>query len=363
MLIGIDASKLAIDKKTGIDNAASQIILGLQKIDHKNSYFLYTSTPLDKRYLASPNFKERLIPFPKFWNKFRLPLALMRDKPDIFVELTYSIPPASPQKTIVMLPDFAFKYFPEAYSKYELMLQEAAISAAQKKARAVVVNLLADKNDFLKFYKFPEDRIHVIPLSYDQDTYKKISSPKVPLAKKCPYFLCVGRLEKRKNTATLIDAFALFKKDDKEKTKLILVGKNGYGHEEIEERISRYPEIKKDVIFAGYQSDYSVANLYAGAIAFVFPSLYEGFGIPALEAMASHAPVITSDISIMREVCEDAALYVKPDKAADIAAKMKMVAQDKKLAKELVSKGTKQIKKFSWMKTSEKFFELISSMS
>lgn len=363
MLIGIDASKLTAFQKTGIDNAACQIVLGLQKLDHTNSYFLYTSKPLDKEYLVNPNFKERLIPFPKLWSKFRLPLALLRDKPDMFLELTYSVPSATPKKTIAMIPDLAFKYFPEAYSNYELILQEAAISSAQKRAQIIVVNLEADKKDLLKFYNFPKDNVRVVPLSYNSKTYKKISNPKIPLAKNCPYFLSVGRLEKRKNTALLIDAFAIFKKNDTNKTKLILVGKNGYGYEEILQRIEKYKEIEKDIILAGYQSDNNVANLYSGSLAFIFPSLYEGFGIPVLEAMACGAPVITSNISIMHEVCDDAALYVNQSDAKEISKTMNDIASDKALKEMLIKKGKIQIKKYSWDKTAKMFLNIINQLS
>lgn len=357
MIIGIDASKTTSKKKTGIENTAYQIILGLSKIDKTNQYYLYTNKALDPVLTKNPNFIEKLIPFPKFWNRFRLPLALLKDKPDLFLELSYSIPPLAPQKSIVLIHDLAFKFFPEAYSKYELMLQENAINIAKNKASTIVFTGEANRKDFVKFYGKPKAKTAVIPLGFENNNDTALISEK----KGCPYFLVVGRIEKRKNTARIVEAFELFKNKNISNHKLILIGKNGFGCKETEDKIANSKN-KNDIIKEGYVDDKKLLILYKNASALVYPSLYEGFGFPTLEAMSLGTPVITSDIPTIKEVVGDAAALVDPKNTLEIATAMKKLTQDSAYRNLLIDKGRKRAKQYSWDKTAEDFYELISNI-
>lgn len=361
MIIGIDASKAASKKKTGIDNTAYQIILGLSKIDHTNSYYLYTDKPLDPILTKNPNFIEKLIPFPHFWNRFRLPLALLRDKPDMFIELTNNIPPLSPTNSIVLIHDLAFKFFPEAYSKFELTLQENAIKVAMSKASVIVFTSEANHHDFLKFYDKPKTKVAIIPLAYDSEIFNNKKANEITKVKDYPYFLSVGRIEKRKNTIKTVEAFEKFKKQNPTGHKLILVGKNGFGHAQVEEKISN-SDFKNDIIVLGYIKDEELPSLYKNATAFIYPSLYEGFGLPALEAMAVGTPVLTSNVSTIKEVVGDAALLVDPQNSDLIAEGMKKLVFDKQMRKSLISEGSKIVKNYSWDKTAEEFHKLITKV-
>jgi len=361
MLIGIDASKTTSKTKTGIDNTAYQIILGLTKIDKANKYNLYTNKPLDSDLLKNPNFSEKLIPFPRFWNRFRLPLALLKDKPDVFIELTNSIPTLAPKKTIVLIHDLAFKFFPEAYSKYELMLQETAINIAMSKASAIVFTGQASLDDLIKFYGKPRAQISVVPLAYDNKKFNRTSIVQSDKKERYHYFLSVGRIEKRKNTANIIRAFELFKTQNSTNHKLILVGKNGFGHKDAEEAISN-SKFKDDIIRKGYLEENELPLLYKNADALVYPSLYEGFGLPALEAMASGTPVITSDIPTIKETAKNGALYVNPKNPDSIAKAMERVIFDQTLRISLIKKGYEVAKEYSWKKTAEQFYKVIESI-
>lgn len=362
MIIGIDASKTALKHKTGIDNTVYQIILNLEKNDKKNSYSLYSNKPIDKTLKQNKNFQEKLIPLPRLWNKFRLPLALMRDKPEKFLQITNAIPAFAPQKTAVFIHDLAFKFFPKAYSPYELMLQESAIKIALAKAERIIFSSDANKDDFLKFYNFPEDKIRVVPIAFDNDTYKKISEPKQALRINSPYLIFVGRLEKRKNVTNIIEAFIEFKKKFKTNHKLILAGKKGYGYDEIEAKINENQIFKKDIITTGYMPDQKLANLYTLSDGLIFPSLYEGFGIPILEAMACGVPVITSNISTLKEVAGDAALLVNPENVSEISKAIDTIVFDQKVKQDLISKGKIQIKQFSWDKTAKNILKILEEM-
>lgn len=359
MIIGIDASKTTNKNKTGIDNAAYQIILGLADIDKTNSYYLYTNKPLDRILLKNPNFTEKLIPFPKFWNRFRLPLALYKDKPDLFIELTNSIPPLSPAKTIVLIHDLAFKFFPGAYSKYELMLQENAINIAKSKASAIVFTGNANLEDFIKFYGKPKNKTAIIPLGCNFEQIKELDAD--TKKEKFPYFLSVGRLEKRKNTVNIIRAFDLFKNQNFTNHKLILIGKNGFGGEEVEEEISN-SKFTTDIIQKGHVEGKELFVLYKNAEVLLYPSLYEGFGLPILEAMSTRTPVITSLIPNIKEVAKDAALFVNPEDLEEIAGAMKRIIQDDNLRQSLIKRGLKIVAGYSWQKTAEAFYKLINEI-
>lgn len=361
MIIGIDASKTSVKEKTGIDNTAYQIILHLEKLDKKNTYYLYSNEPIDNTLLGFENFREKTIPFPRFWNKFRLPLALLRDKPDKFLQLTNNIPSLAPKQTAVFIHDLAFKLFPEAYSAYEKILQESAIRTAFNKAEIIIFSSQSNKADFLKCYKFPENRIRIIPLAYDNTIYRRLSNPKNPLKINSPYFIFVGRLEKRKNIMKLIEAFDQFKSKSKTNHKLVLVGKKGFGFDEIMNKVKTSKNIK-DIALTGFITDEELANLYSLSEALVFPSLYEGFGLPILEAMACGTPVITSNLPTLKEVADDTAILINPLDVNDIANAMEKIAFDKNYKQKLIHKGLDRVKQFSWEKTTKQILKAIEEM-
>lgn len=362
MLIGIDASKAGQKKRTGVENTLFQIILHMQKFITNDEINLYTPNRLDKSLLLNPKFKEKTIPFHRLWHRFRLPLALFRDKPDIFLEITNVLPAFSPKKSIYMIHDLAYKFFPESYSKYELLMNESNMKSSLKRAEYLIFTSNANRDDFYKFYNFPKDKTRIVPLGYDKKIYKVINKPKNILKLKSPYFLFVGRLEKRKNVANIIEAFSLFKQKNNTAHKLVLVGKKGYGYEKIIQKINSFSELKKEIIVPGYLNDKDLAHLYSASDAFIFPSLYEGFGIPVLEAMASGIPVLTSNIPTLKEVAGDGALYVDPKNTNDIADGIENIISNKKKRSDSIKKGVLNIKKYSWENTAKEVFNIIKEM-
>ncbi len=161
------------------------------------------------------------------------------------------------------------------------------------------------------------------------------------------YLLFVGTIEPRKNIVNLIKAFELLPETFRKKYQLVLAGGSGWNNEAILEAINKARSEGLEIITPGYVSDEQKAALYQSATAFVFPSYYEGYGIPPLEAMACNTPVVVSDIPVLREVCGDAAEYCKPE-AKSIAQSLQIILEDKKRAHELTEKGKTQVKKYSW---------------
>ena len=361
MLIGIDASQAAKEKKTGVEYLASQLILNLKNIDHTNSYLLFTNKSLQKEYL-NKNFKEVLIPFKKLWNKIRLPLALLKYKPEIFLEIGYMLPKFAGNKSICFVHDLASKHFPKSYSSIEKVLLNQSFKKA-KKAKEIIFISDNTKNDYSKYYLGFKGKKHVIYPGYNSNLYKKIINPRDILDIKSKYILYLGRLEKRKNIVNLVLAYDKFCKKFGYEYKLVLAGKEGYGCHEIKSIINSLEQkTKSNIVLPGYVSENDLPHLYADASLFVFPSLYEGFGIPIVESMACGTPTICSQTSSLPEAGSNAVEYFDPDKPEEISSAMEKVLFDKKLQNQLIEKGFTQAKKFSYNKMAKEVLDVIKGI-
>jgi len=361
MIIGIDASKAAIKQRTGVENFVYQVLLNLGQIDKKNTYYLYTNAKLPDELLASPNFHEKLIPFPKLWNKFRLPLALLKDKPDRYFQPVYMIPAFAPKKSVGVFHDLAWKYFPEAYSSAELFLQTQALDNLKERAQKILCVSDSTKKDLIAVRPEVENRIEVITLAGD-DTFVQENSYQDSLKIGPKYFMSLGRLEDRKNTLRIIEAFILAKKRENLPHKLLLIGKPGHGYQKIEELIKENPEFAKEIIIPGYLDKSKINNLLSNCEAFVFPSLYEGFGIPIVEAMKAGAPIITADSSSLPEVAGSAGIIVNPLDSLEIADAMIKVAKDGQLRQDMIKKSLQQAEKYNWKDTAGKILKILEEL-
>lgn len=360
MIIGVDASKAVEGQRTGLGNTIYPILLELQKIDTKNQYYLYTNAPLPKE-LLSDNFIEKLIPSFKFWHSIKLPLTLKADKPDAFLAFTNPMPAYAPKNTFVLLHDFASKFFPECYSPLERREQDRAVKLAIRKASKILVTSEANKADLKKFYDPDMSKVFVTPLGFNDQLDEDTESVPEVANLSAPYFLSVGRIEKRKNTLNTVLAFAKFKEATKSSAKLVLVGKNGYGYKDVKKAIDSLPEeTRKDIILLGFVTQNQLGYLYSKALCLVYPSLYEGFGFPILEAMSCGSAVITSNIPTIKEVAGQAVLYVDPKKVNDISDKMLQIYKSIEERGKLISLGKENIKRFSFVITAKTILDLIN---
>lgn len=361
MIIGIDATPLTKHHKTGVEKAASSIVKNMLVLDKKDQFYLYTPHKLSKIYTQNKNVREIFIPLKRFWHKIRLPLSLALKKPHVFIELSNTLPAFSPSNNLVLVYDFGFKYFPETYSKKDLALQESAIKNTATKAKNIAFSSRNSRDDFKKFYPEFKGKSYIVPISYDQDIFFPIEKPKNVLDIKSPYFLYVGRIEHKKNIQNLIKAYKIFRQNQNKDVKLVLCGSHGHGFSDIDLEIHKLAKFKNDVILPGYVHEKDLPHLYNKALAFVFPSNYEGFGIPILEAFSCGTPVICSNSSSLPEVADEAVLYVEPDNPFSIAEAMKKIMDDNKLRQALIKKGLKQVKKFSYKNTALKILKIIEA--
>ena len=222
------------------------------------------------------------------------------------------------------------------------------------------------KKDLISLYGVPEEKIAVIyegvsdpPTGGQFSIFNFQSKSKIQISKLKPYFLFVGRIEARKNVARMVEAFDLFKKKCGTNHKLVLAGKLGFGYEVIE-NCKLNIENFSDVIELGYVSEEEKWELLRGAEGFLFPSLYEGFGLPVLEAQAFGVPVLTSSTSSLPEVAgENGAIFVNPESVEDIALGIEKLALDSTLRSAIIENGLQNVTRFSWEKCAKGIAEVL----
>jgi len=342
MIIGIDASRAEHQERTGTEWYSYELIRALQKVDKENSYILYSRKPLPADLAGdNPNFKNKPLDwvFVLLWTQIRLSWEVFWHPPDILLVPAHTVPIFRRCKAVVMIHDVGFDANPELYSFKDKLYHRFSVWYASLFAEGILCPSEFTKQELIKHYGTDPEKITVVHHGFRMHTAKqKISAEK--------YFLYVGRLEKKKNILRILQAFKKATDNDQE-YKLVLAGRPGHGFAEFEEFVSKN-NLSGRVKFPGYISDSTLSELFAGATAFVFPSLYEGFGLPILEAQSMSCPVITSKNLSTEEVAGDSALLVDPRSVDDIANQMDLVMRDEKLRKEIVEKGRENLKRFSW---------------
>ncbi|MEW6041991.1 MAG: glycosyltransferase family 1 protein [Elusimicrobiota bacterium] len=358
-----------IEGKRGIGNYIENLIKHLAKIDRENEYVILTwffrdySNKINLLSIPSaPNFSFKAIRFPdsilsKLEWSLNIPVVdfLIKDlKPDIYHSPGPRLPKLHSAKKIITVHDTIFEIYPQWCSTKYINANCKAIKTADK----IIVDSENTKNDLIKFYNLPEDKITVIYLGVDAEIFHVVKNKETLgeiQRKYClpdKFILSVGPFEPRRNTQGLLRAY----KKAKEKLsefKIILVGRKTL---EISKEIANLG-LTDDVIFTGHVEQSELVCLYNLASVFVHPSFYEGFGLQILEAMACGCPVITSNVSSLHEIAGSSAMIVDPGSIEKIAAAMVSAIHDKNMKAKLVQSGFEQISRFSWEKTAHKTLE------
>jgi glycosyltransferase involved in cell wall biosynthesis len=362
MKIGIDGRALLSLQKTGVENYIFNLIKGLARIDKKNKYVIYLhkeSGGLAREFPA--NFSFRALKFPFLWTQIRLPIDFLFEKPDIFFFPAHSMPFLGRSKAVVVIQDLAFLHLPEIYPLNERIRLSLLTKNAIKKATHIIAISESTKKDILKFYSIPSAKISVIYHGYDEEVFKPNPTEKIVKIKqkyklKNPYIIFLATLHKH-SLERLIKAFYLLKKK-KFPQKLVLVGKPGWLYRDLLDLIKKL-DLKKEIILPGYVPIADVPLLLQGAEAFVFPSLYEGFGLPVLEAMACGVPVIASSVASIPEIVDDVGILINPYNVKEMAEVMEKIIKNPTLSQKLRKKGLKKAKLFSWRKCIQETLKII----
>lgn len=363
MKIWIDGYEANVPQRLGSSQVAFELIRNFEKIDKKNDYtILLPNSPLTDLPKERAGWRYKVLKPKRLWTKIALPLALYtaKQKPDLVFTPTHYIPRFVPRgiKRVVTIFDLSFLHFPEMFTKKDLWQLKNWTKFSVENADLIITISKFSKNDIYKEYHFPKDKIIVAYPGYDKekfivrDTKSKTEEIRRKYNIEDNYILYIGTIQPRKNLERLIEAFARIVKGE-QKIQLVIAGKtNGEGKQGwMYEGILQAPEklgIEKSVKFLGFVPTDDLSLLLSEARAFILPSLWEGFGIPVVEAMACGTPVITSNVSSLPEVVGKAGLLVDPYSIDQIEQAMRTVITDKKLRQKYSKKGIIQAKKFSW---------------
>ncbi len=371
MVIGIDASRADTIEKTGTENYSFNLIRHLAEIDKSNSYILYSGKKPEGESAPKKlgaNFRNRAIALPFLWTQAGLSLEMLFNAPNVLFVPAHSLPLICPKNSIVTIHGLEYEYCPESYTVFNRnYLRQSTIFSARR-ARKIIVPGENTKRDLINFYKINSDKITVIPHGIDEKSMNNAEQTAIGQDKKEnysnneKYILFIGRIEIRKNIIRLIEAFNLFKrKNHTEKNlKLILAGKKGVGFAKIKKAIGS-SFYSKDIMIKGYVSEAEKKILLKNALIFAYPSLYEGFGFPILEAQAAGAPILSSNVSSIPEVAGQGALLVDPKNTGGIADALSALTANNELRKKIIAGGFQNIKRFSWAECARETLKVLIS--
>lgn len=366
---GIDASRAARAHRTGTETYSLELIKALAHLAGPERRFrLYTPHPPQHAdWPDSPFMETRVIPWPRLWTHLRLAAELQHHPPDALFVPAHVLPLHCPVPAVVTVHDLGYRHYPEAHRLFDRWYLDWTTHRHARVARHLIADSQATKDDLIRFYGADPARISVVYLGRDE-TLAPVNDPQHIAAATAryningPYFLYLGTLQPRKNLVRLVEAFqqALTALPD-EPVKLVIAGRQGWLYAEIFERVQQLG-LENRVIFPGFIAAADKPALLSGALAYLFPSLYEGFGLPVLEAMACGTPVLTSNVSSLPEVAGEAALLVDPHQTAQIAAGLVQLVQDDGLRRHLVTQGFRQIRQFSWTAAAAQVLEILEKV-
>ncbi len=359
MVIGIDGNEANVDEKVGVSvYAANLLYYWWRKANPKLRFKIFLKKkPLNNLPKANEHFFYEVVLGERLWSQIFLParLNLKRDI-DVFFTPAHYAPRLCPVPVVVTIHDLSYFYYPEEFLKKDLYKLESWTKYSVQKANKVIAVSQNTKKDLSKFYQVPDSKVRVIYNGYEKLLQNSRVKNQIVTG---PYILYVGTLQPRKNVSLLIRAFNKFRQNNSN-FRLAVVGRKGWLYQEIFDQVKQL-ELEKEVIFTDYITDAQLVELYRNAFCFVLPSLYEGFGIPILEAMNYGCPVISSNVSSLPEIGGNACLYFNPKNEKELLKKLVDLKESETLRNSLIKKGKEQIKKFSWQKCADETLEVIKS--
>jgi glycosyltransferase involved in cell wall biosynthesis len=366
MHVAINAHLLAHTRsfrRAGVSHYIEQVLIHLGKLDRRNRYSVYTTRGLDNSALGlPPNFRVLPSRFPTInprvripWEQFLAPLLMRRIRADLFHGVLNVLPLADTVPGVVTIHDLAFIRFPQTFRAYNRVYLDFATRLSARRAARVLAVSENTRREVIEILGVPPERVVVTP-----NAVRAHFRPPEPAAlaafraaKGLPeqFILYVGTLEPRKNLTTLLEAYAELARSHA--VPLLIGGGKGWLYDAVFQRLDELG-LREQVRFVGYLEEEELPLWYAAATVFVFPSIYEGFGMPPLEAMACGTPVVTSNSSSLPEVVGDAGLMCPPYDASAFAAALDRVLRDADLRHELRARGLAQAGTFDWRVTAER---------
>jgi len=366
MRIGINCRSFTKKHSAGIGRYAFNLVKSLATIDRDNQYELYLRKNFFDWNRTAPkppasNFAVRV----DYFN--RGPEKILQDL-DVFHSPSPDDMQPGNAKLVVTIHDLIHRAFPEAHTQETKETVERQIQTVVKKAARIICCSQSTVDDLERFYDVDAEKIRLIYQGVDKEVFRPLSGDEVEQARQRvrskgvrePFMLFVGTREPRKNLKNLLKAFALLKDQHAFAGQLAVIGMRGWKMEQFEENL-RASGVGEHCVFPGYISDEELAAFYNLAEIFVFPSFYEGFGFPIVEAMSCGSAVITSNVASCAEIAQEAALTVDPADPEAIGTAMMQLLQDQNLKQDLRQKALNRAKMFSFKNTAEETLEVYQS--
>ncbi len=382
MNIHFDAHALLDTQKTGIGWTAYNLLKSLLAINQEHTYTLnYFSMRVAREKRAALQEFEELgcvinecrwfvnRTYKLLYNFIPVPYSLFfGSNADVTFFINYHVPPGVKGKVVTTVHDMVYKVFPETVNRKTLTMLNLGMERSCARADVIITVSEFSKKEIMKYLSVPSDKIVVMPCGVDLRLFhpnyneNQISSVKKKYGINGDYFLYLGTLEPRKNIVRLIEAYHLLRARNSCSPILVVAGGKGWQYGEIFKKVCSLG-LQDYIYFTGYVDTRDIPALMKGALAFVFPSIYEGFGIPPLESMACGTPVITSNAASLPEVVGDAALLVDPYSVDSIAQGMDKILSDTDLRRKLSQKGIERASHFTWNSSAKILSRVFSNLS
>ena len=367
MRIAVNTRLLLKGKLEGIGWFTYQTLENIVRKHPEHEFFFFFDRPYDPQFIFAPNVTPVVV-HPQarhpilfyIWFEWSIPYMLRKYKIDLFLSPDSYMSIRTNVPTCLVIHDLAFEHYPEHFVLAHRIYWRHFSPLFAKKATRIATVSTFSKNDISARYGIDPSKIDIV-YNGAHDEYKPLDlatreEVKKQYAQGCEYFVFAGALHPRKNIVNLLKAFVLFKKRQHTNMKLVIAGRLAWKYEEVEQMKAEM-EFKDDVMWVGYMNVDELSKVIGGAYALVYASLFEGFGIPILEALQCGVPAIVSNTSSMPEVAGDAALLVDPTDPNDIADKMHLLYKDEALRKKLIENAGEQIKKFDWGTSAENLWK------
>ncbi|MFH1561635.1 MAG: glycosyltransferase family 1 protein [Patescibacteria group bacterium] len=360
LTIAIDGNEANVKARVGVNNFAFEVIWGIYRQRRKQDrYLIFLARPaLEDFPPEGKNWHYEIFGPPKFWTRIALPKRLFfgKPKPDVILSLSHYGPGWSPIPSIVSIMDLGFLHWQDQFTKKDLYQLRNWTRSSVKKAKRVISISEFTRQDLIKNYQIKPERIVVAYPGFtssnkDRSSPRKIKTP-------ANYLLTLGTLKPSKNLEGIIRALDILVREKGLDLGLVIAGKKGWLFESIFDLVKEL-HLSRRVVFTGYINEAEKKTLLRGAKLFVMPSFWEGFGIPALEAMAAKLPVVCSDRGSFPEITGQAAVLVNPHDHRQLADKIFEVLSDKKIREKMIEAGKKQVKLFDWKNCSRIILETV----
>ncbi len=367
MRIAVNTRLLLKGKLEGIGWFTYQTLERIVKSHPEHEFFFLFDRPYDKSFIFAPNVTP-IVVHPQarhpvlfyLWFEWSVPYILRKYKIDLFLSPDSYMSLSTKVPTCLVVHDLAFEHYPEHYvTTHRLYWTHYSPLFARAAARIATVSTFS-KEDISKRYGVALSNIDVVyngaHTEYVPLTNSEREEVKAEYADGCEYFVFAGAIHPRKNIVNLLKAFIAFKKHQKTNMKLVIVGRPAWKYNEVEALRQSMP-FKDDVKWVGYMNIDKLSKVIGGGYALVYASLFEGFGIPILEALQCGVPAIVSNTSSMPEVAGEAALLCDPTDPGDIAEKMHLIYKDEALRARLIANAPAQVAKFNWDASATKLWD------